>query len=282
MSEKKAPESGDVHGEGRVKLGSVVAPSGALIVLDTGYLGLWSHDREPLLPDIGGDEDLARRANRSIDLGIDGPDAHRAGKLFDRQWHPRFLFDIPRDHLSEFERTFSEHARQNGLEAHLVHLPRRIPHRERISLSLEEGGGAGQMQFHGLWACAFADVPAGVELEVVAEPMASGPHEGRWARVLVECRPGRVERSVLVGHAMVDYREAADNEQDSGWRLFSGGEDDEYSNDAQNVVLLSLSDLIEIDGALEALLDEPPGAVFEREDAEDPFVRVTDWTPPGD
>jgi hypothetical protein len=33
----------------REQLGFVTCPSGVLIVIDTGYLGIWSHDQPPML-----------------------------------------------------------------------------------------------------------------------------------------------------------------------------------------------------------------------------------------
>jgi hypothetical protein len=74
------------------------------------------------------------------------------------------------------------------------------------------------------------------------------------------------------------YREEADREDDSGWRMFSGRETEEYNADPDNIAIIVLAHLD--DGRVDKLLDEPPGAVFERRDGDEDFVRVTDWTPP--
>ncbi|MDR3208637.1 MAG: DUF2185 domain-containing protein [Rickettsiales bacterium] len=34
------------------------------------------------------------------------------------------------------------------------------------------------------------------------------------------------------------YREKPDNEDDSGWRMFTGLEDDDYANDPKNIKML--------------------------------------------
>lgn len=57
-------------------IGTVTTRSGGLIVIDTGYLGIWSHDATPLLPDGSLDtEEQTRRANNFVDLRLVGSDA---------------------------------------------------------------------------------------------------------------------------------------------------------------------------------------------------------------
>jgi len=53
-----------------------------LIVIDTGYLGVWSHDAAPLLPEGSLDtEEQTSRTNSFMDLRLVGLDAERAGQL---------------------------------------------------------------------------------------------------------------------------------------------------------------------------------------------------------
>jgi hypothetical protein len=75
------------------------------------------------------------------------------------------------------------------------------------------------------------------------------------------------------------YREAPDNAQDSGWRMFSGYEDEDYNEDAENIAVVPLSDFARRDERVDALLDEPVGSVFERTPGKEEFERVTDWRP---
>ena len=55
------------------------------------------------------------------------------------------------------------------------------------------------------------------------------------------------------------YREAAAFEHDSGWRFFSGSEDDDYANDSP-------------------LMQQNAGA-WEWDDASESYTPVTDWQP---
>lgn len=60
------------------------------------------------------------------------------------------------------------------------------------------------------------------------------------------------------------HRDAPDREQDSGWRAYSGTETQAYLDDADNVVLLPLRDLVAREPDLEPLLAHPPRVAFER------------------
>jgi hypothetical protein len=97
----------------------------------------------------------------------------------------------------------------------------------------------------------------------------------------------RWNTSALVSRMVIDegqpvrfmYREAPDREQDSGWRMFCGYEDDEYNDDPKNIAIVPLTEFANRDKRVDALLDEPAGSVFERRPDEEGFQRVTDWTP---
>lgn len=73
------------------------------------------------------------------------------------------------------------------------------------------------------------------------------------------------------------YREQPDNEQDSGWRFFSGDETDEYVNDPGNIGLYDVSTIAQIDKDIIPYLDSPIGSAFERERDNDPFVQSKDF-----
>ncbi len=64
------------------------------------------------------------------------------------------------------------------------------------------------------------------------------------------------------------YREGADREEDSCWRLFAGGESDDYVNDALNVRVCN---------TLRLIFRSPEGQAFERPDPMSPWARVLDW-----
>jgi len=70
-----------------VVLGEINTPSGVLLVLDPGLGRFWRHGAQPCSP---------RRADGDeTDIEIVGPDAVAAGRAYDRQFDPRYLFDIP-------------------------------------------------------------------------------------------------------------------------------------------------------------------------------------------
>ncbi len=73
------------------------------------------------------------------------------------------------------------------------------------------------------------------------------------------------------------YREEPDRDGDSGWRVFSGAEPDDFADDASNFVILSLKELIALDPDLEAVLDAPFHSCFEREDNAGPFHLAEDF-----
>jgi len=60
------------------------------------------------------------------------------------------------------------------------------------------------------------------------------------------------------------YREEATDETDSGWRVFSGYEDEEYANNSDNFGIYDAETIINIDKTIEVLLDSPIGSEYER------------------
>lgn len=442
-----------------VELGTVIAPSGSLLIIDAGLLGMWSHDRPPLLPEGIAPDDVTAKANQCVDTTIVGADADQVGRQLDRQWNPRFVYDITREQATELGVRVRQLASTQRLDARVEVCAERVPHRVRADQALEYGKGAGEVQFHGVWAGVISGIPR-AELRVIGEPMPKDdPDAGRlrritlvaseraiakserfayagvdWARLMfidldavglwkheapidgladfafwgrdaavvaartnaselerdmfgwrdlpvqtafergmeveqvrereqlkfaTDFRPhshhyqlmqqirassmesgvvtignaracgfmttwgdgifelyrdldadGRLvsvrielgteqrrklarqlelrwSTSALVSKKITNdgqpvrflYREAADRNEDSGWRMFSGTESKEYNERAENIVIVPLSRFADIDKRVDKLLDEPIGSVFERREAEDEFYRVTDWTP---
>ncbi|GFO57578.1 hypothetical protein GMSM_45850 [Geomonas sp. Red276] len=75
------------------------------------------------------------------------------------------------------------------------------------------------------------------------------------------------------------YREKPDRKEDSGWRMFTGHETEEYNDDARNISLQDVGFMLDRDPSLLEPLKEGEGAVFEREEKGKPWARVTDWSP---
>jgi len=67
------------------------------------------------------------------------------------------------------------------------------------------------------------------------------------------------------------YREAPDNPDDSGWRVFEGSEDDAFANDARNIRLVTVGSLIDRDPTLAAVFREEHGKACERTTLSSPW-----------
>ena len=75
------------------------------------------------------------------------------------------------------------------------------------------------------------------------------------------------------------YREAPDNEFDSGWRFLSGTEDDAYMADASNHAVYDVNTIANYDRSIIPHLDAPAGSAFEKLPDMQSFASVDDWTP---
>jgi len=184
------------------RLGTVTCPSGILLILDGGLAWMWSHDREPRLPEWA---EAAAAANTAVDLEVRGPDALEAGRAFDRSNHPLYVYDRPRKGLQGIQEAFRAIVHERELDAVLEVMPARVAHRKRVDQALAVGKGVGIVEFHGMWAGAVSGLPRDVPLRVLGERMPAGPDEGRWRRVWIEVRPssGSVT-SRYIGHVLVD------------------------------------------------------------------------------
>jgi hypothetical protein len=72
------------------------------------------------------------------------------------------------------------------------------------------------------------------------------------------------------------YREEPDDNQDSGWRFFSGEEDQEYVDNPDNLTIYDVNTIIEIDPDVEEFLDSD--YAFERVETNQRFVPSEDNT----
>ncbi|WP_097122933.1 DUF2185 domain-containing protein [Pseudoxanthomonas wuyuanensis] len=85
-----------------------------------------------------------------------------------------------------------------------------------------------------------------------------------------------VSNRVMVDGRRVSYlyREEPDNEDDSGWRIFSGDETQEYAGNPANFSLYNASTLIEVEPALLEVLSADYPIAFERDEDADDFIEV--------
>jgi hypothetical protein len=114
-----------------VALGEITCPSGELVLMDGGYLGLWSGSRSP-------DEVQQPDAVPAVDLEVVGLDADAAARSFNRQ-SGRTLYDIPEHGRDQFIELFGRHCRDHALSASLRAFDRRVPHRDRVRRAIVEG-----------------------------------------------------------------------------------------------------------------------------------------------
>lgn len=73
------------------------------------------------------------------------------------------------------------------------------------------------------------------------------------------------------------YREEPDNDNDSGWRIFSGEEDQEYVDNSNNIAIYDVETILAFDRDIEKYLPAPIGAVFERENVSQDFITSVDF-----
>lgn len=78
------------------------------------------------------------------------------------------------------------------------------------------------------------------------------------------------------------YREARDQDEDSGWRFMSGLEDQDYMDDERNHGVYDVNTIANYDPTIIPLLDSPIGSVFERTPGAANFRPVDDWARPED
>jgi hypothetical protein len=172
-------------------IGEVTVPSGVLVLVDAGLLGIWD----------GSDDDLPE----TVDLRVEGPDAEEAGRRFDRSWQPRYWYDIPRRKTKAARKQFAAFAASEGLRAEVVEVPGGVPHRQRIDLALEHGGGRfGVLEFFGIESPVVAGVPRDRSLPVSGFRMQEDEFSDRWRWITIEIGDGETERSEEIGVVFVD------------------------------------------------------------------------------
>ncbi|RYY53012.1 MAG: DUF2185 domain-containing protein, partial [Chitinophagaceae bacterium] len=73
------------------------------------------------------------------------------------------------------------------------------------------------------------------------------------------------------------YREKRAQPEDSGWRIFTGLESEEYNDNPDNIGIYNPSTILEIDPSLADILLSGVGSVYERSDDGDEWVKVGDF-----
>jgi hypothetical protein len=178
-----------------VVLGEITVPSGELVLIDGGYLGLWSGSRAP--------EDVRPHDTPpAVDFEVVGPDAAAAARSFDRQ-AGRTLYDIPQQKAGQFVGLFDDHCRLHGYQAQLRACDRQIPHRDRVRRAI--AGADPDFLLHGVPVVAVGCLPTDRVLRVVAR----ATEDEEWAdiRVVVSAEPVAGTREL--GRIGVDWARIA-------------------------------------------------------------------------
>ncbi|MFJ7973691.1 DUF2185 domain-containing protein [Psychrobacillus sp. NPDC096389] len=71
-------------------------------------------------------------------------------------------------------------------------------------------------------------------------------------------------------------RDHAKDEQDTGWSVLSGYEDDEFLNNPDNLQYISIGVILNIDDSILSFIEEPPLCAYERNDAY-LFYKIEDY-----
>lgn len=180
-----------------VLIGEVSVPSGTLLIVDPGLGRFWQHDAVPRSP---------RQSDPELfDLEIVGPDALAAGRAYDRQFDPRYLFDITNPQASQ--KHFTDFVTAHNLRAELRVLPQRIPHLQRAQLATQIGGGAGVVHYSQLWAVAIQNLPTNRALPIYAVPMPDDSEfAGRWRTIdIIIDSHAAIANSQTITGIMVEY-----------------------------------------------------------------------------
>ena len=70
------------------------------------------------------------------------------------------------------------------------------------------------------------------------------------------------------------YREEPEDKFDSGWRIFSGKETQEYADDPKNLAIYKLNTIANYDSSIIPYLNMPIGTTLERKEDTDTFIIV--------
>jgi hypothetical protein len=73
------------------------------------------------------------------------------------------------------------------------------------------------------------------------------------------------------------YREKRTRPEDSGWRIFTGFESDEYTDNPENIGIYNPSTILKIDASIEDILLKGIGSVYEKSEDGSYWQNITDF-----
>ena len=181
------------------RLGSVVCPTGCLVVGDAGYLGMWSGEDEPQPPRLFGDPGTMTELGAAKDLRIRGRDAAAAARALNLQ-SLTYLYEVPDPEA--IAHPFTALVARTGLDAVLEMEPKRVAHAERARRAARAGGS--DFLVWGVWMSAVDGLPVDRPLPVLGNPLDDGLNPG-WESVWVEVSDRAPARTETVGWISVDW-----------------------------------------------------------------------------
>ena len=297
---ERMPAEGDDHdrwrrvwveiGEGiptsRRRIGHVLVDEARIMLADADAIDLWNdHDPSDGRADLvfwGADAESVARDIGALTLPLAGEDGNWG-------WT-----NLPLDDALQFGERL-ERAKSNGLRFTFDFRPHTDLWKVMadIRASPTESGGVGlgdaeTCMFMTSWGD--GAFPIDVEFDAEMQPVRISIEVGDEVivgrqRAMEKLWFGEFSKAAMVSARVADgaeavrfaYREAPDHDGDSGWRVFSGREDQVYSDDPRNFRFLPLRELIERDSSLESLFDHPFPCAFERVDPGDEFSASPDF-----
>jgi hypothetical protein len=252
----------------RIRLGTILAPSGVLVVIDPGYASLWTHAEKDFARG-GGCGEIQIHGVMTVVCG--GVPVGRELAVYaepiqaklapidanETRWRKILVETDPAGHVVSSEKIGVTGVDWAGLML-----------MDADALACWGGDESPDGLAHGSRPRGFTMDRGDASFDVLAERDAAG----QLVRLKLEeqvfdelRRCAIVTKSVLESGAPVAFlfREEPVGETDSGW-VVTGGEDNEHFDDPDNVQLVRLRDLIYLHPGLEGLFGSSVGSAFAR------------------
>jgi hypothetical protein len=200
-----------------VRIGTIDCPSGQLVLIDGGYMNMWSGEGSPAEFDYDIDDPvLAASFAAAVDFEVVGPDAVEAARTFNRQ-SGTTLYDIPEHGIERTRHDFDAVCAEHGLKASLQPLER-VPHRERVRRAAPSGGGGGFL-VNGVWVVAAAVETGELPIEGIRVDFGGRVGE-QWAVIVIGARSADVASTREIDIVGVDHARVliADADALSRWQ----------------------------------------------------------------
>lgn len=207
----------------RVRLGEVTCPSGELVIIDGGYLNVWSGDASPAVIDpavLGAtDPQDATDLRNAVDFEAVGPDAAAALRRLRERNARQSLLDIPASSAEAFVAGFEAFCREGGFDATLRAVER-VPHRQRVR-RVVAAEGIGEFAAFGVRGVAVGGLPTDrpLWLEAAADNEQDAA-TGWWSEMILHIADDDVPvaSSTGVGTVLVDWARFAFADALAAWQ----------------------------------------------------------------